>query len=434
MCNIKTVYVGLSADLIHPGHLNIINEARKHGRVVVGLLTDRAIASYKRLPFLSYEQRKIVVENIKGVDEVIPQETLDYVPNLRKVRPDIVVHGDDWRTGVQKETREQVIDTLREWGGQLIEPEYTAGISSTQLHGQLKKIGTTSEIRLKRLRRLLEVKDLVRVSEAHNGLSALIIENTCVTTDTSTREFDGIWLSSLTDSAAKGRPDSGFVDLTSRMNTLSDILAVTTKPIIYDGDSGGFAEHFKLMVRTLEREGISAVIIEDKVGLKENSLIEDEVEQTQDTVDNFCAKIRAGKEARLTDDFMIIARIESLILKQGIDDAVSRAGAYIEAGADGIMIHSKAKTPEEVLAFCERYRRFQRQVPLVAVPTTYCQVTESELREAGVRIVIYANQLLRAAYPAMVTAARFILENERAFECDRICLPIPEVLSLIEGR
>ena len=432
----KTVYVALSADLIHPGHLNIINEARKHGRVIVGLLTDRAIASYKRLPFLSYEQRKIVVENLKGVAEVIPQETLDYVPNLRKIKPDVVVHGDDWRTGVQKETREQVIQTLQEWGGQLIEPKYTEGISSTLLHAELKKIGTTPQARLARLRRLLEVKDLVRIIEAHNGLSALIIENTMVTTNTSTKEFDGIWLSSLTDSAAKGRPDTGFVDLTSRLNTLSDILEVTTKPIIYDGDSGGFAEHFKLMVRTLEREGISAVIIEDKIGLKESSLIEDdnEVEQMQDSVENFCAKIHAGKSTQLTDGFMIIARIESLILKQGMEDAMNRAKAYIDAGADAIMIHSKKKTPDEIFAFCKEYQRFDHRVPLVAVPTTYCQVTESELLKAGVRIVIYANHLLRAAYPAMVRAARSILENERAFECDGMCLPIPEILSLIKGK
>jgi phosphoenolpyruvate mutase len=432
----KTVYVALSADLVHPGHLNIINEARKHGRVIVGLLTDRAIASYKRLPFLSYEQRKVVVENIKGVAEVIPQETLDYVPNLRKIKPDVVVHGDDWRTGVQKETRERVIQTLREWGGQLIEPKYTEGISSTLLHAELKKIGTTPEARLARLRRLLEVKDLVRIIEAHNGLTALIIENTTVTTNTSTKEFDGIWLSSLTDSAAKGRPDTGFVDLTSRLNTLSDILEVTIKPIIYDGDSGGFAEHFKLMVRTLEREGISAVIIEDKIGLKESSLIEDEdeVEQMQDSVENFCAKIHAGKSAQLTDDFMIIARIESLILKRGMEDAINRAKAYIDAGADGIMIHSKKKTPDEIFAFCKEYQLFDRRVPLVAVPTTYCQVTESELLQAGVRIVIYANQLIRAAYPAMVRAARSILENERAFECDGMCLPIPEILSLIKGQ
>lgn len=300
----------------------------------------------------------------------------------------------------------------------------------------MKKIGTTPEDRLARLRRLLEVKDLVRIIEAHNGLTALIIENTTVTTNTSTKEFDGMWLSSLTDSAAKGRPDTGFVDLTSRLNTLSDILEVTTKPIIYDGDSGGFAEHFKLMVRTLEREGISAVIIEDKIGLKESSLIEDEdeVEQMQDSVENFCAKIHAGKSAQLTDDFMIIARIESLILKRGMEDAINRAKAYIDAGADGIMIHSKKKTPDEIFAFCKEYQLFDRRVPLVAVPTTYCQVTESELLQAGVRIVIYANQLMRAAYPAMVGAARSILENERAFECDEMCLPIPEILSLIKGQ
>ena len=295
----KIVYVAMSADLIHPGHLNIINEARKHGRVVVGLLTDNAIASYKRLPFLSYDQRKTIVENIKGVDEVIPQETLDYVPNLKKVRPHIVVHGDDWQIGVQRETRQRVLDTLQEWNGELIEPKYTPGVSSTKLNVELREIGTTPGIRLAKLRRLLGAKDLVRVLEAHNGLTGLIIENTTVTKDDTELEFDGIWLSSLTDSTAKGKPDIGFVDLTSRMNTLNDILEVTTKPVIFDGDSGGFAEHFRFMVRTLEREGISAVIIQDKIGFKQNSLFGTDVEQTQDSIEDFSTKISVGKNVTI---------------------------------------------------------------------------------------------------------------------------------------
>lgn len=425
----------MSADLIHPGHLNIINEARKLGEVVLGLLTDEAIASYKRLPALTYEQRKVIVENIKGVSEVVPQTTLDYVPNLRKIKPDYVVHGDDWRTGVQRETRQRVIEALKEWGGQLVEPQYTPNISSTQLNNALKEIGTTPGVRLQRLRRLLASKDLVTIMEAHSGLAGLIIENTTVKVNQKLREFDGMWLSSLTDSTSKGKPDIGCVDLTSRLNTLNDILEVTTKPIIYDGDSGGLVEHFEYMVRTLEREGISAVIIEDKVGLKKNSLLGTEVQQTQDTIENFSSKITRGKQAQVTDDFMIIARIESLILKAGMEDALERAKAYIAAGADSIMIHSKEKTPEEILAFCDRYNQFEQKVPLVVVPSTYSSITETELKQAGIRIVIYANQLLRSAYPAMVKTAESILTHQRSLECERqgMCMPIKQILTLIPG-
>ncbi len=429
----KKVYVAMSADIIHPGHLNIINEARKYGEVILGLLTDNAIASYKRLPFLTFEQRKIIVENIKGVSQVVPQTTLDYVPNLRKIKPDYVVHGDDWRTGVQRETRQRVIDALKEWGGKLIEPKYTPGISSTQINMAVKEIGTTPGIRLKRLRRLLASKELIKILEAHNGLTGLIVENTRIKKNGTIREFDGMWLSSLTDSTAKGKPDIGCVDLTSRMNTLKDILEVTTKPIIYDGDSGGLAEHFEFMVRTLEREGVSAVIIEDKIGLKKNSLFGTDVEQTQDTIENFSHKISRGKQAQVTDDFMIIARIESLILKTGMENALERAKAYINAGADGIMIHSKEKNPDEIFEFCEKYHQFEQKVPLVVVPSTYDSITETELKNAGIRIVIYANQLLRSAYPAMVKTAETILENQRAMECSKLCMPIKEILTLIPG-
>ncbi len=429
----RKVYVAMSADLIHPGHLNIISEARKYGEVIIGLLTDKAIAGYKRLPFLSYEQREIIVKNIKGVSQVIPQETLDYIPNLEKIKPDFVVHGDDWRTGVQREIREKVVNTLKKWDGKLIEPKYTSGISSTKLNVGLREIGTTPGIRLKRLRRLLEAKELVRILETHSGLAGLIVENTQIKRNNVLKEFDGMWLSSLTDSIAKGKPDIGCVDLTSRMNTLNDILEVTTKPIIYDGDSGGLAEHFIFMVRSLEREGASAVIIEDKIGLKKNSLFGTDVKQTQDSIENFSKKITRGKKAQITDDFMIIARIESLILKVGLEDALKRAKAYIAAGADGIMIHSKEKTPDEILEFCREYKKFERKVPLVAVPTTYNQITETKLRKAGIRIVIYANQLLRSAYPTMMKTAETILENERALEAEKMCISISKILTLIPG-
>ncbi len=429
----KKVYVAMSADIVHPGHLNIISEARKLGEITIGLLTDKAIASYKRLPFLSYEQRKMIMENIKDVKEVVPQETLDYVPNLKKLKPDYVVHGDDWRTGVQKETRKRVIQTLKEWGGKLIEPPYTKDISSTQLHQSLCDIGTTPETRMKKLRRLLEAKPLVRIIEAHNGLTGLIVENTKIMKDGAVKEFDGMWISSLTDSISKGKPDIEFVDLTSRLNTIHQILEVTTKPLIVDGDTGGITEHFPFTVKTLERLGVSAIIIEDKIGLKKNSLFGAEVKQTQDTIKNFSNKISAGKKAQVTDDFMIIARIESLILKAGVKDALKRAKAYIESGADAIMIHSKEKDPKEILEFCKEYNKFKQKVPLVAVPTTYNKITEKELIDAGVRIVIYANHLLRSAYPAMTKTAKTILIHERSYEANEMCMPIKEILTLIPG-
>ena len=427
----KTVYVPMATDIIHHGHLNIISEARKLGRVIVGLLTDEAIASYKRLPFLSYEQRKEIMQNIKGVDEVIPQETWDYVPNIRDLKPDYLVHGDDWKTGAQKDMRRRVIEALKEWNGKLVEPPYTRNISTSELHTNILEIGTTPEIRMKRLRKLLEVKPLLRILEAHNGLTGLIVENTSIVKEDGVKEFDGMWVSSLTDSTAKGKPDMEYIDLTSRLNTIHQMLDVTTKPIILDGDTGGITEHFPFMVKTLERIGVSAIIIEDKIGLKKNSLFGTEAEQAQDTAENFSKKISAGKKAQVTDDFMIIARIESLILKKGLKDAIERANAYIGAGADGIMIHSKEKDAGEILEFCQEYSKFENKVSLIAVPTTYNHITEKELMDAGVNIVIYANHLLRSAYPAMVKTAESILCNGRACEADKECMPIDEILNLI---
>ena len=421
----------MSADLIHPGHLNIIKTAMQYGDVIVGVLTDNAIASYKRLPYMAFEQRKMIVENLKGVSKVIPQESLDYVPNLKEIKPDYVVHGDDWKEGVQKKTRQRVIDVLKEWGGELIEPSYTPGISSTKLNNALKDVGTTPEIRLKRLHRLLNAKTIVRALEAHSGLTGLIVEKTNVQKDGKLVEFDAMWLSSLTDSTNKGKPDIEVVDVTSRMNTINDILESTTKPIIYDGDSGGIPEHFAFTVRTLERMGISAVIIEDKVGLKKNSLFDDDNLQKQDSIENVCHKIQTGKRSQVTDDFMIIARIESLNLGQGVQDALDRAKAYIDAGVDGIMIHSKEKDPVMLFEFCDAFAGFERKVPLVAVPSTYSHITEEELAEKGVSIVIYANQLLRSSYPVMVNTAETILKNQRALEADSACMPIKDIISLI---
>lgn len=428
------VYIGLSADLLHPGHLNIIKEAGKLGDIVVGLLTDKAIASYKRLPYMNFEQRKIVVESVKGVSEVVAQETLDYIPNLKKIKPEYVMHGDDWKTGPQQETRQRIIDSIAEWGGKLVEIPYTQGISSTQLNKVLKEIGTTPEIRAMRLKRLIESKDIVRVIEAHNGLCGLIAENVSVMNDNKKEEFDAIWISSLTQSASKAKPDIGYLDTTSRLDTIGDILDVTTKPIIYDGDSGGPCEHFSFTVKALERIGVSAVIIEDKVGLKKNSLFGTEVKQEQDTIEGFSEKIRIGKQAQVTDSFMIFARVESLILDQGMEDALKRSKAYIAAGADGIMIHSRSKSFDEIKTFLAEYNKFENRKPLVVVPSSYSYVTEEELMENGVNVVIYANQLLRAAYPAMVNTAKCILENHRAKDAsEKFCMPIKEIITLIPG-
>ena len=426
------VYVGMSADLIHHGHINIIEKAASLGDVVIGLLTDRAIASYKRLPLMTYEQREIVVRNLKGVTRVIPQETLDYVANLELLRPQFVVHGCDWRDGPQKATRQRVVEALAQWGGRLVEPEYTDGISSTQLIRGVKDAGITPAARRALLGRLLRHKNILRVLEAHNGLTGLIVENTQVKLSDRTVEFDAMWLSSLTDSTAKGKPDTELVDSTSRMKTITDVLEVTTKPIIYDGDTGGSIEHFPYLVRTLERLGVSAVIIEDKKGSKRNSLFGNEVEQTQDEIPDFCRKIQAGRKAVITEDFMIIARIESLILGKGVDHALERAFAFVDAGADGIMIHSKDKDPAEVIEFCSRFRVIHSKIPLVAVPSTYAQVSENELEAMGVNSVIYANHLLRSAYPAMLRTAETILRHSRALEADQeYCLSIKEVLRLI---
>ena len=428
----KKVYIGLSADLIHQGHLNIVAVGCKLGKVIIGLLTDEAIASYKRLPLIAFEERKLIVENLKGVDKVIPQTTLDYVPNLKKIKPDYVVHGDDWKTGIQREVRQRVIDILAEWDGELVEPKYTEGISSTDLISAVKAQGITPGKRMKTLRRLINVKPVVRILEAHNGLTGLIVEKIKIEKNGQKIEFDGIWESSLTDSTAKGKPDTELVDFSSRFSTIEEILEVTTKPIIVDGDTGGRIEHFKFRVKTLERLGVSAIIIEDKIGDKRNSLFGTTIPQDQDSIKNFSQKIHEGKRSQVTEDFMIIARVESLILEKGMGDALKRAEAYIAAGADGIMIHSKKKNGKEIIEFCQKYKKFKTNIPLVVVPSTYAHITESELQDLGVNVIIYANHLLRSAYPAMVEAAQSILENRRAKEAsDKYCMSIKDIITLI---
>jgi phosphoenolpyruvate phosphomutase len=430
----KTVYLGMIGDIMHPGLINIINEATKYGEVMIGLYTDRAIATHKRLPYLTYDQRKQVIESIKGVSAIVPQDDWSYVPNLIKYKPDYIIHGDDWLYGPDKYIRDEVFKVMEDMGGQVIEIPYTKGISASGLKEAIDSLGVTPQARLASLRRLISAKPIVRIMESHCGLTGLIIEHTKVEVGDEIREFDGMWASSLTDSTSKGKPDIEAVDLTTRLHDLNDTLEVTTKPVIFDGDTGGKTEHFVFTVRTLERLGVSAVIIEDKVGLKQNSLFGTDAVQMQDSIEGFCAKIRAGKEAQVTRDFMIISRCESLIAGKSVEDALERCHAYVDAGADGIMIHSKNENGMDIKEFCQRFREVDNHTPIVAVPTTYAQFTETELAGWGINIVIYANHMLRSAYPAMVKCAERILETTRGLEAsEEYCMPINQILNLIPG-
>ena len=414
----KTIYIGITGDIIHPGIINIIQKATTYGRVIVGLLTDSAIVSHKRLPALTYEQRKNVLENIKGVSEVIPQEEWSYISNLKKLKPNYIIHGDDWKSNYLQKIRLEVIDLMKEIGGEVIEIPYTKGIDSNKLFENIKSIGSNPDIRLKSLRRLIKSKPIVRILEAHSALSGLIVENIEVKMDDGIHRFDGLWSSSLCDSTDKGKPDIEVVSLTSRMEILKDILLRTTKPIIYDGDTGGKPDHFVFMVKELEMNGISAVIIEDKTGLKKNSLLGTSVKQTLLSEEEFCYKISQGKKAQVTPDFMIIARIEELIAGKTIDEALKKALACVMAGADGIMIHSKEKSGKDIKEFCQRFRKEYQNIPLVLVPTTYNQYTEKELSEWGANIIIYANHLLRVEYPAMKVIGNKIKKKD----CELIIL------------
>ena len=428
----KKIYVGLSADILHEGHINILKKAKSLGHVTVGLLTDEAITTYKKLPHLTFHQREIVLKNIKMVDKVVPQTTLDYRPNLIKYKPDFVVHGDDWKSGIQKETRKQVITTLKKWSGKLIEVPYTKNISSSLIKKKIMKTGTTPEVRQIKFKRLINVKKIVRILEAHSPLSAMIVENTNVVKKNKFYEFDGMWSSSLTDSALRGKPDNESVDLSARMNTLNEILSVTTKPIIFDADTGGRNEHLPYTVKALESAGISAIIIEDKIGLKKNSLFQNQSNAKQDNIKNFCKKIEVAVNAKISDDFMIIARIESFILGKNLNDALKRAEAYSKSGADAILIHSKEKKPDQIIQFSKKFIKSKYRKPIVAVPSTYSSTYEKTLQESGVNVIIYANHLLRASYPSMMKVAESILKFERSKEAEKNIIPIKEIISLIK--
>lgn len=427
----RLVYMCFSTDIIHGGHISIIKKAQKLGRLIIGVLSDEAVVSYKRMPIVPASERKLMFENISGVYKVVEQNSLSYKENLEKYKPAIVVHGDDWCSGFQKPIRDEVVSTLASYGGKLIEYPYSSDDKYKDIESRTRSDLAMPDIRRGRLKKVLAMKGLITAMEAHDGLTGLIVENTVVHENGGARQFDAMWVSSLCDSTAKGKPDIELVDMTSRFRTIEDITEVTTKPIIFDGDTGGKTEHFVYTVRSLERLGVSMIIIEDKTGLKKNSLFGTEVVQTQDSIDNFCAKIRAGKKAQRTKEFMICARIESLILEQGMDDALNRAFAFADAGADAIMIHSRKKDPSEIQEFIEKFRAKDKSTPIVLVPTSFNSITEEEWKECGANIIIYANQLMRAEVPAMQKAAKIILENHRAEECDSMLMPFKDIIRLI---
>jgi len=428
----KKVYTCFCTDVIHEGHLNILKKAKEYGEVIVGMLTDEAMVHFNRFPTLDLEARTELVKSTGLVDRVVIQDAVMYDKVIEELKPDYVVHGDNWKQGPESAIRQNVIDNLQKYGGELIELPYTYNEQVKKIDDRMKEKLAMPEFRRKRLRQLLKMRPIVKTLEVHSGLTGLIAEKTIVENNGELDQFDAMWISSLCDSTAKGKPDIELVDMSSRIRTIDDVMDVTTKPIILDGDTGGLIEHFVYNVRTLERMGVSAIIIEDKTGLKKNSLFGTEVEQTQDSIENFCAKIRAGKQAARTDEFMLIARIESLILEKGMEDALSRAFAYVEAGADGIMIHSRQKSPDEIVQFCKKFREKDAETPIVVVPTSFNTITEEELAEAGVNIVIYANQLTRSAFPAMQETAVTILKNHRAKEADDKLMPFNDIIRLID--
>ncbi|MEG1252551.1 MAG: phosphoenolpyruvate mutase [Erysipelotrichaceae bacterium] len=428
----KKVYICFSTDVIHEGHLNIIKKAKSYGSVMAGVLSDEASVCFDRFPTISFEERFNMIKNTDGIDEVVVQKTVSYKDVLNEYKPDYVIHGDDWRDNALSGIREEVINTLAKWGGELIEVPYTFNENVQKIDRNVRAKLAMPEFRRKRLRQLLNMRPVVKAIEVHSGLTGLIAEKTIVQEKDELDQFDAMWISSLCDSTAKGKPDIELVDMTSRLRTVEDVMEVTTKPIILDGDTGGLTEHFVYNIKTLERMGVSAVIIEDKTGLKKNSLFGNDVAQTQDTIENFCEKIRAGKNALRTEEFMLIARIESLILDKGEEDALKRAFAYVAAGADGIMIHSRKKEADEIFSFCEAFRKQDKTTPIVVVPTSFNSVYEREFADHGINIVIYANQLTRSAFPAMQSTAENILKHHRAKEVDESLMSIKNIITLID--
>ena len=428
----KKVYVPLAVDLLHSAHINILKKAKRYGTVIVGLMTDKAISEYKKVPILNYNERLEILSGIKFVDKIVEQANWDYSENIKKYKPDYLIHGDDWKTGIQKNQRDKVIRTLKRFNGKLIEVPFDKNISSTEIKNKIMKFGITSDNRVSRLKRLIQTKGIVKILESHNSLTGLIIENLKVFKKSSFVEFDGMWSSSLTDSATKGKPDNSSVDFSSRLASLNEMMEVTSKLLVFDADNGGQLEHLPFLVRSLERSGASAIIMEDKIGLKKNSLFKNQTGTKQDKPELFSKKIKQICKSRKNKDFMVIARIESFIVGKGLKDALKRAEIYSKAGADAILIHSKEKTPKEIFSFAKEFKKSKNFIPLVSVPSTYSKVYERDLIRNGFKLVIYANQLLRAAYPAMQFVAKKILVNSRAFEIEKKIIPIKEIINLIK--
>ena len=418
----KTVYVGITGDMIHPGIINIIQQGAKYGRLIVGLLSNEAIATHKRIPYLTFEQRKAVIENIKGVSEVVPQEDWSYVPNLLKLKPDYIIHGDDWKTNYLKGIREEVFDVMKKIGGEVIEIPYTKGINSSQLFESTTNNGITAVQRLKSLRQLMNYKPIIRIMEANSGLSGLIIENLKIEKEDGIQRFDGIFIN-LLDSNPSGVSEQESSNFMLKLNTVTDILECTTRPIIYGGYTSDNYENITFTIEKLELMGISAIIIEDKFKNTQELCNEEE----------FCLKIKEGKKAQINPDFMIIAGIEELILGKSMDDALKKALASIKAGADGILISSNQKNGDDIKEFCSKLRKENKNIPIVLIPTTYNQFTEKELGEWGANIIIYADYLKKVTYPAMKKCAETILKSERSLEVNEMCMPIKEILNLIPG-
>ena len=421
----------MGADIIHSGHLNIINKAKKYGEIVIGLFTDSAIAEYKTLPLINYSQRLDIMKNIKGISKIMKQDTWDYTNNLNKLKPNYVIHGDDWKIGIQKKTRFKVIKLLKKWKGQLIEVPYTKKINIKENRKNVKSIFHNPETRVSRLSRLIGSKKIVRFIESHNPLTGLMIENLKINYKNEYREFDGIWSSSLTDSASNGKPDNQSLELSTRISNLNSVVEVTSKPVLFDADNGGRPEHLPYTIKNLERLGVSAIAIEDKIGLKSNSLFKDQKGANQDSIKNFCNKIKIACNSRRSEDFLIVARIESFILGKNLNDAIKRAESYSKAGADLILIHSKNDTPKEIFSFASKFKKSKYFKPMVAVPSTYSKVTEKQLIQNGFKVVIYANHLLRAAYPAMEKTALSILRNLRSSEVEKEIISIKKILNII---
>lgn len=427
-----TVYVPLATDVIHEGHLNIIKKANKLGQVIIGILSDKAITQYKQLPLFSEFERIQEARKLKNVNQVIVQNEWSYKKILKKIKPNYFIHGDDWKKGIQKKIRSEVIETLKKTGGKLVEVQYTKGISGYKIKKKLLKLGISPDHRKSLLRRLINSKEIVRIIESHSALTALIVDRLSLTRNKRIVEFDGLWSSSLTDSTLRGKPDNQSLDYTVRINSLSDILDVTHKPIIFDGDNGGRIEHLDYLIKNLERNGVSAIVIEDKKGLKLNSLFKNQDSSQQESIGEFCKKIKKIIRVRISKDFLVIARIESFILNRSENEALMRATKYAKAGADGILIHSKNKNPKEIIDFAKKFRKIINNIPLVAVPSTYSRTYEKELIKNGFKIIIYANQLLRSSYKSMSDTAKSILKYGRSYEAEKKISSINELINLIK--